>query len=103
MLCLCRSLVLDCTRAAPPAYELQQRPGGCTSFSRLQPYALFQRCGAPEFAMWGRPIFFAWHKDGSVGRPLVKPVLRRLSTPTDGSFRCIRLVLASCKTLEQPV
>ena len=40
-----------------PAYELQQRPGGCTSFSRLQPYALFQRCGAPEFAMWAALIF----------------------------------------------
>ena len=53
-------LVLDCTKfgAAPtPAYELQQRPGGCTNVRGCSLYALFQRCGAPEFAMWAALIF----------------------------------------------
>ena len=47
--------------AAPHAgARIAAASGQLQEFSRLQPYAVFQRCGAPEFAMWGRPIFYAW-------------------------------------------
>ena len=36
----------------------------CTNVRACSLYALFQRCGAPEFAMWAA-LIFCWHKDGS--------------------------------------
>ena len=71
MFCVALLVVLCCTKfGAAPLYELQQRAGGCTNVRGCSLYAVFQRCGAPEFAMWAGLIFLLASKDGSLRRPL---------------------------------
>ena len=99
MLCLCRSLVLYNFGAAPTPVRIAAAPGRLHQFSRPQPYAVFKRGGAPEFAMWGRPFFYAWHKDGS-GREALDSVLPDVSGHLPITHSLIRLLRLACKTLE---
>ena len=80
-------LVLDCTKfgAAPHAgVRIAAARGQLHQFSRLQPYAVFKRCGAPEFAKWAGLIFLLAKRmaaggqlaSGSPDVPLYLPIAR---------------------------
>ena len=101
LLCLC--LVFHCTKLrAAPRYELQQRPGGCTSFRGCS-RTLCSSAAAPPNLQCGAGLFFMPGQGWQHRRPASTRFARGLSTPSDCSFRCIRLLcLASRKTLEQP-